>query len=180
MTSNTLDFDDKYIPTYFGVDTESSTQKADIEKQEEDSNRENFNNEQDTLHQNEISNKNIEKDQSQHHDYNVSHEIPPLQEYLTTSTTVRPTKRRPSKQDSICKLPIEPELDVGFEAGYQFGTTLDSRIEYADIPTKLKKGYDISLEFKTDHSDGVLFYAADSRHTDFIVLYMKGGFVRII
>lgn len=128
-------------------------------------------NDQEDLRHNEITDQNANK----HHE--GSHEIPPLQEYLTTSTTVRPTKRRPNKQDDMCKLPTEPELDVGFEAGYLFGTTIDSRIEYTEIPTKLKKGYDISLEFKTDQPDGVLFYAADSRHTDFIVLYMKDGYV---
>lgn len=132
-------------------------------------------NDQEDLRHNEITDQNANKHQSEHHE--GSHEIPPLQEYLTTSTTVRPTKRRPNKQDDMCKLPTEPELDVGFEAGYLFGTTIDSRIEYTEIPTKLKKGYDISLEFKTDQPDGVLFYAADSRHTDFIVLYMKDGYV---
>lgn len=101
------------------------------------------------------------------------------QEYLTTSTTIKPTRRRPSKQDSTCKLPAEPELDVGYEAGYRFGTAIDSRIEFNEVPSKLKKGYEISLEFKTDQPDGVLFYAADSRHTDFIVLYLQDGYVCI-
>lgn len=99
------------------------------------------------------------------------------QEYLTTSTTVRPTRRRPNKQDPICKLPADPEYDVGYEAGYRFGTTIDSRIEYTDIPAKFRKGYELSLEFKTDKPDGVLFYAADSRHTDFIVLFLLDGYV---
>lgn len=100
-------------------------------------------------------------------------------EYLTTSTTVRPTKRRPNKQDPICKLPIEPDYDVGFEAGYRFGTSAESRIEYVDIPAKFKKGYELSLEFKTDKPDGVLFYAADSRHTDFILLFLQDGYVSL-
>lgn len=103
--------------------------------------------------------------------------IPQPQDYLTTTTTIRPTKRRPNKQDPICKLPAEPESDVKFDAGYRFGTALDSRIEFADVPSKIKKSYDISLEFKTDKPDGVLFYAADSRHTDFIALYLQDGFV---
>lgn len=132
-------------------------------------------NDQEDLSHNEITDQNANKHQSEHHE--GSHEIPPLQEYLTTSTTVRPTKRRPNKQDYMCKLPTEPELDVGFEAGYLFGTTIDSRIEYIETPTNFELRYNISLEFKTDQPDGVLFYAADSRHTDFIVLYMKDGYV---
>lgn len=102
------------------------------------------------------------------------------QEYLTTTTTVRPTKRRPNKQDPICKLPTDPEYDVGYEAGYRFGTGIESRIEYTDIPAKFKKSYQLSLEFKTDQPDGVLFYAADSRHTDFILLFLKDGYVSVV
>lgn len=98
-------------------------------------------------------------------------------EYLTTSTTLRPTRRRPTKQDPICKLPIDPVYDVGFKAGYRFGTQKDSRIEYTDIPSKFKKGYELTLEFKTNHSDGLLFYAADNRHTDFIALSIQNGYV---
>lgn len=103
--------------------------------------------------------------------------IPPHQDYLTTTTTLRPTKRRPSKQDPICKLPADPESDVDFSAGYRFGAIIDSRIEFAEVPVKIRKSYDISLQFKANKPNGVLFYAADSRHTDFIVLYLKDGHV---
>lgn len=103
--------------------------------------------------------------------------IPQHQDYLTTTTTIRPTKRRPSKQDPICKLPVDPESDVDSDSGYRFGAIIDSRIEFADVPAKIRKGYDISLQFKTNKPNGVLFYAADSRHTDFIVLYLKDGYV---
>lgn len=92
--------------------------------------------------------------------------------------TPRPTRRRPiqeNKVEPICKLPVEPEVDVDFDAGYRFGTTTDSRIEFTQIPSKIKRSYDISLQFKTTSADGVLFYAADSRHTDFIALYLQDG-----
>lgn len=100
---------------------------------------------------------------------------------LSPETTQRTTRRRPiqeNKVEPICKLPIEPEVDVDFDAGYRFGTTTDSRIEFTQIPSKIKRSYDISLQFKTTSSDGVLFYAADSRHTDFIALYLQEGKVR--
>lgn len=130
--------------------------------------------------QNEIDNERDQKPDTDISGKDSGHAKPYVpQEYLTTTTTVKPTKRRPSKHDSVCKLPTEPEPDVGYEAGYRFGTTIDSRIEFNEVPSKLKKGYDISLEFKTNHSDGVLFYAADSRHTDFIVLYLQDGYVRM-
>jgi len=35
--------------------------------------------------------------------------------------------------------------------------------------------YEFSLEFKTLSADGIMFYVADERHIDYIVLYMKGG-----
>lgn len=79
--------------------------------------------------------------------------------------------------DPVCKLPATPDLDVDYDAGYRFGTTSDSRIEFMQIPAKIKNSYEISLRFRTNEADGVLFYAADSRHTDFIALYMQNGHV---
>lgn len=96
----------------------------------------------------------------------------------TTTTTPRPTRKRPvydSKPEPICKLPVDPEVDVDFDAGYRFGTSSDSRIEFAQIPSKIKKSYSISLQFRTNEPDGVIFYAADNRHTDFIALYLQNG-----
>lgn len=97
---------------------------------------------------------------------------------VPAETTERTTRRRPiqeNKVEPICKLPVEPEVDVDFDAGYRFGTSTDSRIEFTQIPSKIKRSYDISLQFKTTSADGVLFYAADSRHTDFIALYLQDG-----
>lgn len=106
-----------------------------------------------------------------------NHITPAEPEYLTTTTTIRPTKRRPSKQDPICKLPVEPELDVDFDAGYRFGTTGDSRIEFTQIRPNVKKAYDFALQFNTAEPNGVLFYAEDEYHNDFIALYLKNGYV---
>lgn len=93
-------------------------------------------------------------------------------------TTNRPTFVRPfyeDLEDPVCKLPATPDLDVDYDAGYRFGTTSGSRIEFMQIPAKIKNGYEISLRFRTTEADGVLFYAADSRHTDFIALFMQNG-----
>lgn len=131
-------------------------------------------------HQNEIDNENAGKSKPDEIPLLPDdHPTPPAQEYLTTSTTVKPTKRRPIKQDSVCKLSAEPEPDVGYEAGYRFGTVNHSHIEFNEAHSKLKKGYEISFEFKTDQPDGLLFYAADNRHTDFIAVYLQDGYVSI-
>lgn len=101
-----------------------------------------------------------------------------LPKFTTPPTTLRPTRKRPvadNKTEPICALPVEPDLDVDFDAGYRFGTSSDSRVEFTAIPTKIKKSYDISLSFRTSEPDGILFYASDSRHTDFIALYMQNG-----
>lgn len=108
--------------------------------------------------------------------------------HIVTTTpalvTKRPTRKRPDfgiKQEPICKLPINPNLDDidVVKAGYRFGTTVNSRIEIKQIPSRMKKAYEISLEFKTESYEGVLFYAADPSHTDFVALYLKGGKVTL-
>lgn len=99
-------------------------------------------------------------------------------EYLTTSTTVRPTKRLPNKKDPNCTLPIVPDYGQ-FDVGYRFGTKNDSHIEYYDVPGRSKKSYEVTLEFKTNQTDGVLFHLADDNHSNFIALYMQDGYVSI-
>lgn len=105
----------------------------------------------------------------------------PSEEYLTTTTTVRPTKRRLNKIDPICKLPTEPDLDVDFDAGYRFGMVNESRIEFHTLPERTEKKinmqYEFSLQFRTDQPNGLLFYVADARHSDFIGLYLEDGYV---
>lgn len=105
-------------------------------------------------------------------------------ETLDTSSKQPPTNRtafvRPlyeDREDPVCKLPATPDFDVDYDAGYRFGTTSDSRIEFQQIPAKIKNGYEISLRFRTNEADGVLFYAADLQHSDFIALYMQNGHV---
>lgn len=110
--------------------------------------------------------------------------LPPIDEEYntvlppaTTTTTIRPTKKPYNHTEPICKLPIDPDIDVGFEAGYRFGTAGDSRVEYTHIPSKIKRHYEIAFQFKTAEPNGVLFYAASARHRDFIALYLVNGYV---
>lgn len=97
----------------------------------------------------------------------------------TTTTTRRPRPTRPYKEDPICKLPITPDLDVDFDAGIRFGTNQYTYVTYEAQP-KAPRAYDISLEFKTEKSEGLLFYAKDERHTDYIAVYLLNGQVNKI
>lgn len=54
-------------------------------------------------------------------------EDPVITTTQATETTPRPTRRRPiqeNKVEPICKLPVEPEVDVDFDSGYRFGKIL--------------------------------------------------------
>lgn len=92
----------------------------------------------------------------------------------------RPSKKRPSAYHNIsepaCKLPIEPDINADYSTdGYRFGVLSSSRLEFTTYANKLNKSYEFSLQFKTDRGDGILFYAASPRHSDFISLIMREG-----
>lgn len=98
--------------------------------------------------------------------------------YKPIPPPTKTTTKRPPPLDGprpICQLPVKPEWDVDFDHGYRFGTGQFSRIEFTEISIKPRRAYDFAMEFKTDSPDGVLFYASDARHTDFIALYMQDG-----
>lgn len=121
----------------------------------------------------------IEREEERNRETDENNVVPTTQRNEIFSTTFRAPKRKPPppKNNTICRLPVEPFMDVDFDSGYRFGTTGSSRIEFDTIPGKIKKSYDISLQFRTTEPDGVLFYVADSRHTDFIALYLQNGYV---
>lgn len=111
-------------------------------------------------------------------------ELDSHQEEQETTTKLPTTQRtnfvRPiyeDMEDPVCKLPATPDLDVDYDAGYRFGTTSDSHIEFMQIPATIKNSYEISLRFRTNDADGVLFYVEDSKNVDFIALYMQNGHV---
>lgn len=88
--------------------------------------------------------------------------------------TLRPEPNKPD--DHRCKLPINPNYDVDYiEAGYRFFSMREQRIEIPTLHAKLRKHHDVTLTFRTDYPDGLLFYAADKKHIDFIALYLHDG-----
>ncbi|XP_053667229.1 laminin subunit alpha [Anopheles marshallii] len=93
----------------------------------------------------------------------------------STTTTMRPRPTQPDEPPPVCRLPITPEQDVDFDHGYRFGTGQFSHIEFSEVPLKSKRQYEFTFNFKTEFSEGVLFYVADSRHTDFVALHLRDG-----
>lgn len=99
----------------------------------------------------------------------------------TTSTTTEPTTtKKPYSVDEKhpeCVLPAIPNYDVDFDAGYRFGTKANSYIEFKPKPEDTQNAYEFSLTFRTDKQNGLIFYASDDRHTEFVALFMKDGYV---
>lgn len=109
----------------------------------------------------------------------------------TTTTTAKPqdpsadiTTLRPKptytddQKHPLCVLPVIPDYDVDFEsAGYRFGTSPQSFIKIDSAAESTKTAYDFSLTFRTARQNGLLFYAADDRHTDFVSIYLKDGYL---
>ena len=63
--------------------------------------------------------------------------------------------------------------------GLRFGTKENTFLEF-NRQLKVKRRSEFSIEFKTTHRNGIIFYAANERNVDFIGLYMKNGRVSII
>lgn len=99
---------------------------------------------------------------------------------VSTPTTESTTTKRPYTPDEKhpeCVLPAIPNYDVDFDAGYRFGTQPSSYVEFEPRTADTKNSYAFSLTFKTDKQNGLLFYASDERHTDFVGVYLKDGYV---
>lgn len=175
------DYDPAYVPTvYPGEDLDSARQRELVERQRQEQEEADRRAAAEAAATTQAPDIDLRIDDNINEIDNERKTIRPdlrePSEYLTTSTTLRPTKRRPNKQDPICKLPVDADYGE-FDVGYRFGTKNDSRIEYYEVPAKFKKSYELTLEFKTKHPDGILFYAAGEHHSDFVVLYMKDGYV---
>nr|CAD7453810.1 unnamed protein product [Timema tahoe] len=104
-----------------------------------------------------------------------SKEVEPTTERTTYSPTT-PTIPTPAPTPTgECVLPVPPATDLQVD-GVRFGTIFNSRHEYHNITAqKFKHRYSLSLDFKTVSEEGVLFYAAGSKHRDFVTLFLKEG-----
>lgn len=88
---------------------------------------------------------------------------------------VHPLPPQNVPEDPRCKLPTNPNFDVDYDdAGYRFYALREQRLEISP-PTKLRKQYDISLNFKTAYPVGLLFYAGIKQQSDYIAIYLWEG-----
>lgn len=103
----------------------------------------------------------------------------------TATVTEGPGKHSPSGPLPGCVLPLEParDADVTPESGLRFGNSPESRLEFrlpTDLANSLMEHSTISLEFRTRHEDGILFYVTNSNKVDFIAIFMKQGRVNVM
>ena len=82
----------------------------------------------------------------------------------------------PSTTYGQCKLPIVPSPDpeVTGRSGLRFGNSPGSFLEFTKR-IRLRKRSNFGIEFKTLERNGVIFYIADEKNSDFIALFVKNG-----
>ncbi|XP_063440155.1 laminin-like protein epi-1 isoform X2 [Mytilus trossulus] len=81
------------------------------------------------------------------------------------------------EEPAQCVLPNPTSLgapsDMG--EGHFFGKSPYSYFEYDQLPSGLRVKSEFEVRLKTTSGNGVVFYASDVRHTDFLSLFMKEG-----
>ena len=82
----------------------------------------------------------------------------------------------PSTVYGQCRLPVVPSPDpeVSARSGLRFGNKRETYLEF-NKRLRLKKRSDFGIEFKTSASEGIIFYIADEKNSDFIALFVKEG-----
>ena len=69
---------------------------------------------------------------------------------------------------------IDPGERIRGMKGLRFGTKANTYLEF-HRQLKVKRRSEFSIEFKTTHPNGIIFYVANDRNVDFIALFMKNG-----
>lgn len=100
-------------------------------------------------------------------------------ESVPVTTTLPDTTTVPMGQ---CRLPAQPsdDPDVDDNSGTRFGNVRFSRHHYESLPGRHRQKSELSVEFKTSEPDGIIFYAAETRHIDYTALYLKDGKVILL
>lgn len=94
------------------------------------------------------------------------------------STSVLPATPPPTLPPGQCALPLQPaEADPSTATGYRFGTMSNtSRWEINKLNGNEGRNK-LSIEFQTKTPDGILMYAADKSHNDFMSIFLKNGYL---
>ena len=90
------------------------------------------------------------------------------------------TTQQPSINTRVgqCALPVQPGRDPELtkNSGLRFGTRKQTYLEF-NKKLRIKRRSSFGIEFKTEVSDGIIFYIADEKNNDFIALFVKNGVV---
>lgn len=90
-------------------------------------------------------------------------------------TTIRPTLPPIAPVDN-CQLPLKPATPVSpVKLGLRFGSSQSHSWWEIDVPLKDKKRNAFQFYFRTFSAEGILLYAADKKHNDFISVYLQNG-----
>lgn len=94
----------------------------------------------------------------------------------TVPTPTSPSTPAPTPAGQ-CVLPYSPasDPDVREESGMRFGTKRFSHYEFGSLPRASKHSFELSIEFKTEQSNGTIFFVSDKNYVDHIALYLIKG-----
>nr|XP_022908361.1 laminin subunit alpha-like [Onthophagus taurus] len=87
------------------------------------------------------------------------------------------TVPQPGIYEPTCALPLHPVMtEINEVYGpFKFGSAPESRIEYEQPRGKYKKQYEFMVEFKTQATNGLIFYASNPDNSHYVALYMQDG-----
>lgn len=97
-------------------------------------------------------------------------------------TTPPPTTTEKPVHEGPCKLPLRPRSDPELSElnGVRYGHGYHSHEEYDVQTPQLRLANNITLEFRTMSTDGVLFYLVDKSYNDVLAGFLKDGQVNYV
>lgn len=80
---------------------------------------------------------------------------------------------------SVFLLTFENFQLFSFKKNLILGTRLDSRVEFNRLPNNLQNDFKISVDFNSKSDNGLIFYASDTTHKNFLALFIYDGLVNL-
>ncbi|KAM4693682.1 laminin subunit alpha-4 [Discoglossus pictus] len=91
---------------------------------------------------------------------------------LASETVIGPKALQAGEEMAQCSLSSSPRA---LKSAYLFGGTANSRQEFNHIPNTFNQKSELSISFKTNSSNGMIFYISDKEETDFMTLFIAHG-----